>query len=219
MIKSLFLLLWNTLGNKRTRVKTVTKVCREGLRIQWSEWWDTESIRIVFGRVPKNKKNYRKLEKRRLVRRNFVNLISSRTRVWGGRGWIGQWISRLNPARVKNHLQRSSDVRGGRAESPGGRAESAGRRRRRSGRRSSVHGTVELALAPVRHQVLVVATLFGIVPEVRVVRVRRTKTANKKNPDQSYARSVLERTYGGEGVMGETPSPTRLSVGESRIYD
>lgn len=108
-----------------------------------------------------------------------------RGKCWRG-GCIGESISRSNPTRV-NYLQRSSDVRGGRAESPG-RAEPAGRRRRRSGRRSSVYGTVELALAPVRHQILVVATLFGIVPEVRVVRVRRAVKRRKKISDQNYVR-------------------------------
>jgi len=49
-------------------------------------------------------------------------------------------------------------------------------RSRRSGSRSSVHGTIEFALAPVRNQVLIVTPLLGVVSEVRVIRIRRTET-------------------------------------------
>lgn len=68
--------------------------------------------------------------------------------------------------RESTYLDRSGNVCAGRAETTGGG--------RRPGRRTSVHGPVEFALAPVRNEILIVAALLGVVPEVRVVRVRRT---------------------------------------------
>jgi hypothetical protein len=35
-----------------------------------------------------------------------------------------------------------------------------------------MNGTIEFALTPVRDQVLIVAPLFGVVSEVRVIRIR-----------------------------------------------
>lgn len=66
------------------------------------------------------------------------------------------------------YLDGSCDVGAGRAK-----PSCSGRR---SGGRSSVHGTIEFALAPVRNQVLIVTPLLGVVSEVRVIRIRRTET-------------------------------------------